>query len=1284
MDKIKEFILGQAAEKKLPKEEAISLLQEISDYEINHEKKTKGDIAIVGMACRFPEANSYVEFWNNLVNEVDAIDFFPENRIEDVSLVNKEAFTLLRNAKYRPGGFLKRIDQFDPAFFNITPTEAKYLDPNHRFFLEVAWEAIEDAGYTREQINGTNTGVFVGHSMENLYKRLVGNNDPNADLGNLPALIGARLSYLFNLKGPSMTVDTTCSSSLVAVHNACQALQAGDCNLSIVGGVNIGVLPLWTGELTMGHEAEDGRCKSFDASANGTNVAEGVGVVLLKKLEDAIQDKDQILAVIKGTAVNSDGYSNGITAPNPEAQTNVIKSAWKNAGIDPETISYIESHGTGTKLGDPIEIKGLTEAFRQFTDQKQFVDIGSLKTNIGHLDAAAGIASLVKTVLCLKHKKIPASLHFETPNPLIDFKNSPVTVVNALKEWEPASGIRRAGISSFGMSGTNCHVIVEEYAEGFVEEEKYTQTEVSVFTLSAKSKRSLFSLVRKYKDWLDGDVSAYSYGNVLYTANCLRGQYQHRLAIHASSLQELRQKLNRVSAINEVGQIPNLTKEGIFYSNCDSGKSGVIENQERALRFDDPQDVIDAFMAGVEIDWKGYYQDKPYKKVTLPTYAFDRSRYWPKLEMAEGSLSNDTSIDSFLYDLEWEESPRPVVEEVKKSNELWLVFANDSELSKELVTKLRESEREVVLVRPSKSFDQVTRWEYYINPTASEDYCTLLNGLSTDLPRLAGIIHMWTCEEEEWGFDNLATIATSQNLGVYSAFLLTKALLTYDIKQNLQFTVITDYANRINGSERMIDPTKATLQGFVKVISQEWPKVSTYTIDVDTYGMSCKRIVDEVCAEIRLERGSRAELVAYRENKRYIQKLRKFNSTAVKPRVRGIKQGGVYVIAGAGYLGMETAKFMAQQQPIKLVILNRKPLPPREQWAEILRKEDENSRLYKQLNEILNIEKLGSEVLFIQTDVTNQKNVADAIEMIKNRFGKIDGVLFAVKQISAKSIQDISEEEFHQSIESKVYGAWLLDHYTKEFDLDFFINFASISSIMAGPYNCDCTAVNTFLDSFGDYRMSLGRETVTLNLTEIFTGDKVGNNLEVTMIPAIDYEDYLKCLGYVFKHDIPYIVISYFDWEIMSIVLPMMKITFDQELLEMIHSDSQESPTTILPQKTLPPINLDREGVYELLKDIWKEVLGYEEFQSFSNFFDLGGTSLSAVKLLRLITERMSIKFEVANLYTYPTFDAMANYICQQVGEQESDELLDMLEGLENEDMSVADAMRMLEDMEVK
>ncbi|MCP4653959.1 MAG: SDR family NAD(P)-dependent oxidoreductase, partial [bacterium] len=490
-------------------------------------------IAIVGLGCRFPGAGNPAAFWRLLCNGVDAVREVPPERWDLEAFYDPDP-AAPRKMNTRWGGFLERLDLFEPAFFGISAPEAKHMDPQQRLVLEVAWEALEDAGVVPNRLSGTQTGVFVGIAT-NDYSRLSLSDSSPVDAwsgtGTAASITANRISHLLGLKGPSMAVDTACSSSLVALHLACQSLNSGECEMALVGGVNVILSP----ELTIifakaGLMAPDGRCKVFDARADGYVRGEGAGVVVLKPLAQARAAGDPIYAVIRGSAVNQDGRTNGLMAPGGPSQESVLATAWRRAGIDPREIGYVEAHGTGTALGDRIEAGALGTAL---APRREACWVGSVKSNIGHLEAAAGIAGLIKTALILHHRRIPPSLHYESPNPLIDFAGLSLRVARSLTPWPETLRPRRAGVSAFGFGGTNAHVALEEAPAAASGESRPWQQ----LLLSARTPETLEVVTANLAQHLDESPEV-SLADVAYTLKEGRSVFEYRCAAVVRSREE--------------------------------------------------------------------------------------------------------------------------------------------------------------------------------------------------------------------------------------------------------------------------------------------------------------------------------------------------------------------------------------------------------------------------------------------------------------------------------------------------------------------------------------------------------------------------------------------------------------------------------------------------------------------------------------------------------------------------------------------------------------------------
>ena len=618
-------------------------MQEISDR----------DIGIVGISIKLPGANSLDEFWDNLKNKKVSITSFPEERRDDIKdYLNLFRFKRNTEEEYK-AGYIKNIDKFDYSFFGISQNEANFMDPRQRLFLEVAYSCMEDSGFGGDALIGSNTGIFVGMTPA---QRIVAYCDllKIADekslynlgwAGTTDEIIASRIAYLFDFRGPNMLVNTTCSSSLVALHLACQAIRNNECDQAIVGGISLNLVPLdYNQKLAI--DSFDNKTRSFDNNSDGTGWGEGIIAIMIKSLSKAIADNDYVHAVIKGSAINQDGKSLGLIAPNARAQTEVIEKAWKDSGINPTTISYIEAHGTGTKIGDPIEVEGISKAFEKYTNKKQFCAISSVKANIGHLNSAAGLAGLVKAVLMLKHKMLIPQPFYEIPNENIFFEDSSVYVNDRLTEWKKNNFPRRCGVSSFGMSGTNSHVILEEAPEDDIFSNNLDN---KVLTISAVNAESLNMQIINYYKFLTNNKEINLF-NFCYTNNIGKKHHGYRVAIVFKNYKELLKKIEIIMSKEK-----NYYKYNIFHSQY------MVKNKrnmrkvtyEKKANQEILKNICHYYVSGGRVDWKEFYKklfnNIVFKKTSIPKYVFSSNRCWfknkgIKININNSSLNSDCPL----------------------------------------------------------------------------------------------------------------------------------------------------------------------------------------------------------------------------------------------------------------------------------------------------------------------------------------------------------------------------------------------------------------------------------------------------------------------------------------------------------------------------------------------------------------------------------------------------------------------------------------------------------------
>ena len=627
----------------------IPALEEENSYDHEtHRERRSSDVAIIGISGRFAGSANLEEFWSHLQAG--------ESCIEEIQRKGWETSTnttdpgSVYTSLTRWGGMLEHIDQFDPLFFNISPLEAARMDPQQRLFLEEAYKSIEDAGYSAEQLSEKKVGVFVGARSSDYQEQAKQREEIDACLflGNDMAILAARISYFLNCKGPSLTIDTASSSSLVAIHLACESIHTGESEMALAGGVFVMSSPAYA---VMAAKTQmlspDGKCKTFDKSANGIVLGEGVGVLVLKSLDAALADGDHIYGVILGSAMNQDGKTLGMTAPSLLSQKALLISLYKKAAIHPETVSYLEAHGTGSKLGDPIEVQALTEACRMFTDKTKFCAIGSHKPNIGHTIMSAGIAGVFKILLAMKYQQIPPCISVSEVNPQIDFENSPFFINTEIREWKGRdSSPRRAGVSSFGLSGTNCHIILEE--PPLNKKTVHEQTKPAFFfPLSAKTRVALSQKVRDLVTWLEKEGETYAAEDISYTLVQGRSHFSVRSAVVAKDthdlLQALRELMSKGESEHDVAKEKGHASqaEPLLHSYGHWLLQDLLENallDQKAYK-ENLAALADLYVKGYNLDWDSLFKKGRYYRVPLPTYPFSGESYW--IAETSGDQSQD-------------------------------------------------------------------------------------------------------------------------------------------------------------------------------------------------------------------------------------------------------------------------------------------------------------------------------------------------------------------------------------------------------------------------------------------------------------------------------------------------------------------------------------------------------------------------------------------------------------------------------------------------------------------
>jgi polyketide synthase PksL len=1050
------------------------------------------EIAIVGLAGRYPQAENLQEFWKNLQNGRDSITEIPSERWDHTLYYDPDRSKLGKSYS-KWGGFIADVDKFDPLFFNISPKEAALTDPQERLFLETAWETIEDAGYTKESISGNRVGVFVGvmwgqYELYGAEAMLSGNAAlPNSSY----ASIANRVSYFFDFHGPSIALDTMCSSSLTAIHLACTELRNGEIDAAIAGGVNLTVHPSKYVSMSQGKfAASDGKCRSFGQGGDGYVPGEGVGAVLLKPLENALRDGDQIYAVIKSSALNHGGKTNGYTVPNPNAQGDLILDAFKKANIDPRTLGYVETHGTGTSLGDPIEITGLLKAFESSTGEKQFCPIGSVKSNIGHLESAAGIAAVTKALLQIKYRQLVPSLHADPPNPNINFQESPFYVQTELAEWKhTAAHPRRVGVSSFGAGGSNAHLILEEYGGAQESESAPPLMQHEVFVLSAKDQGALGRYAQRVVNFLQ-NTSAVSLADMAFTSQVGRSPMDARLAVITSSLEDLTDKLNQWITLRKNKSIhPGGAREfeGVFHGSVRDAQHGAVNLIEgragKAFLADllasaDLEKLARLWVLGVEMNWSFLGRAATPRRVSLPTYPFAKERCWvetnqktPSLRPVQKKVLATPKVTMRVhaeekkrtyYHPQW--SLRPIAGAGEKRLAIGPVLILDT--SEELFLSMRETgengsaDDRIVLVKPGKSFEEMAPNIFIIDTEREEHFHELMENLR-NRSLLPGVV-LHHCS----GACNLEVrqeVAQNLNNGVYGLLYLSKALMKEKLRGALRFVSV------FSSHPEATDPLGAAMGGFFKTLVLENPRHLAKVVGIQSgpgkdgvLAVAEKAVLiwNEICEK----EWTAAQEIQYSRCTRDSQERLERNISELLPQTfvekqsvaLSLRKNGVYLITGGlGGLGLIFAEYLAKKFQARLVLVGR------------------SAPSATQDEKLSELRGYGAETLALQADVSQLEDVERAVRVAKARFSEINGVIHAAGVNRDSFIFRKTSEEMEAVLASKVYGAINVDMATRDENLEWFVLFSSIAGVMGNPGQSDYAYANHFLDSFVESRENL-------------------------------------------------------------------------------------------------------------------------------------------------------------------------------------------------------------------
>ncbi|ROO61933.1 phosphopantetheine binding protein [Micromonospora sp. Llam0] len=1190
-------------------------------------------IAIVGASVRLPGVEDLDDLWRVVSTGTSLTRPFPQHRRDTLN----EYIHYLRATTVEPvdddsldfhnGCYLDSVDTFDYAAFGMTPRQAALTDPHHRMVLRAMFLALEDAGYSADRLRGSRTGVFVGFATNpgSTYMDYISRVEPSlsqqAITGNIPAMLANRLSHLLDLRGPSLVVDAACSATLVAVHQAKNALLAGDCDMAVVGGARIVFAPVKHPHSAIGIESSDGVTRTFDEAADGTGFGEGSGAVVLKRTDRALADGDEIYAIIKGSAVNHDGHTDGITSPSAHSQADLLLAAWENAGIDPRTLGYFEAHGTATRVGDPIEHEGMKLAFAQHTTDKNFCAVGTVKANVGHLFEGSGVIGLLKAVAVLRHRQLPPQANFVNPNPQLDFASGPLFVPTSLQPWETDGAPRRCGVSAFGLGGTNAHVVVEEHIAPAPQTGSAGDhpTGEHLFTLSAATIRSLAGLLRGYLRLIDeGGLAGVDIADVCHTTRLSRSAHRYRIALAVTGVDDLRDGIERILADDR----PQIT--------------GALA------------DTAQAYLRGESVDWRTLAAGRAHRIVRLPHYVFDETTAWldfPQDWRQTMSLERATTRHPVTHDVRLRPVPMPEAAPTDAGTVLALADpSTDAEAL--LAPALSDGSRIVRLGEPvgpdGPTFDA--------DSPASYEH----------LVRLAdehGVTHLvYALAFESTPADDIEEVERRSAKNLRGLFHLSKALMAAGAK--LDLIVLTRTAISADEGDVTAVTDNAALVGFGKVLVREYPYIQVKHVDVD---MSVP--VSAVRAEIFGDGYGLSVLRGERRLREVFVEVPDIELTPGDPGPRPyLRSGGTYLITGGtGALGLAVARDFATAQPdITVVLLSRSGLPPREQWDELLTSAADRA-VTTRIQTVRDIESLGARVLAMAVDAGDSKALAEAVTQLRAGHGRIDGIVHAAGLPGGSTVMFRQLDEFDAVVRAKLHSAFVLEESTRTDPPDFIAHFSSVASVFPAPGQADYAAANYYLDNLARSRAGGRCHVLALDWVawkEIGMAVDFGTNGD-TMFKALPTAVGLAVLDAGLRSDRSRLFAGELNYggELIHLlrsydVAPSddIEATVQQQmhvLEERLTKATDKIRTTI--EAVTVQLDGRPDGAYSDVELSVARCLalafGYDRLDVQADFFDLGGDSLMATAVANHIAVYHGVSYDVADLLADRTTAEIAYHI---------------------------------------
>ena len=1181
-------------------------------------------IAVVGLGCRFPgNASTPHAFWSLLDEARDATVDVPTDRwAHDPAASSAPAV--------RRGGFLARVDEFDAGFFGISPREARAMDPQQRMLLETAWHALEDAGIAPPSVYGSSTGVFVGVTCFDHAVRLadrMAELGPYAGTGSALNMIPGRLAFLLGACGPAMAVDTACSSSLVAVHLACRSLRDRECDMALAGGVQLMLSPEVMASFAQAHMlSPDGRCKTFDAQADGYARGEGCGVVVLRRLDDAVAAGDRILGIIRGSAVNQDGPSGGLTVPSSLAQAAVIRRALEWATVSPADVDYVEAHGTGTALGDPIEIEALAQAYGQHRSSDDPLLVGSVKTNIGHLEPAAGMASLAKVLLAFTHARIPAHRQLTSPNPHIAWADLPIRIVTEARPWPTRDRPARAGISAFGFSGTNAHLIVEAVPQGIIKTKqghKSATGDANLLCLSAKTPDALQRLAAAWIGHLDTLAPA-TFGAACWTSRTGRAHFAHRLAVVVPSPAEARVQLaawltgtNHQCAHGVTGMaaydatVREATASAAALLAGAAGNPGALDGARL-------QALGTEYARGAEIDWRHGCWQRSGHPVSVPLYPFAAERHY--LEDRTALRTADRTADRAGVDarpepaahvLTWEpvDAVRgPGSAGRRLQGREVLVVGDDAQLCSMLIAEA--ALRGGAVRRPAGADG--------IDATACTDVIVL--------PATA--------------------TETMEGHRVTALLEVAHAVLAAAGPVSARLWVVTRGVAPVAGDTAPPPLVDAACAAAARGVSLEHPAHAGRVIDLSPSTPATAHDVSAILDELEQERPD--DIVAVRDGQRLVPRLRPYVQVSPPHEAPNgtppLRADRSYLVTGGfGALGLHVAEALADAGAQRILLLGRRGAGAPDAARDL--------RLRR-------LSDRGVTVVTLAADVAEASALRQALARHDDPALPLGGVFHAAGVGGMQPVQELDADAVHAVLRPKLLGAWALHEVTRDAPLEHFVLFSSIAGVWGSRGQMHYAAANAALDALAHHRHHLGLPALSISWgpwegSGMSTADDLAllERIGVYGLPPVAATAWLRR---AMQQPVPHLVISATDWTRFRGsyeargprgLLAALPVAGQPAAGAPTQIDAPVVDTPLWPRTVLAASPAERKHLVETaVTDAVRHVLGWPSTTHLppdQGLFELGVDSLAALDLRTQLEQLLGQSLPATLIFEYPTVAAL-------------------------------------------